>query len=66
MGVLDSSYIKALGVKSTGLKKYFWFSGHPNVGHCFVKRAWASFPFGDVFFSLFLVVFFDSFSVVTN
>ena len=25
MGVLDSPYIKALGVKSAGLKKYFWF-----------------------------------------
>ena len=30
MGVLDSSYIKALGVKSAGLKKIFLvFSGHP-------------------------------------
>ena len=30
MGVLDSSYIKALGVKSAGLKKIFlFFSGHP-------------------------------------
>ena len=31
MGVLDSSYIKALGVKSAGLKNIFGFSGHPNV-----------------------------------
>ena len=30
MGVLDSSCIKALGVKSAGLKKIFlFFSGHP-------------------------------------
>ena len=30
MGVLDFSYIKALGVKSAGLKKIFLvFSGHP-------------------------------------
>ena len=32
MGVLDSSYIKALGVKSPQLKKiFFYFYGHPNI-----------------------------------
>ena len=29
MGVFDSSYVKAPGVKSAGLKKYFWFFRTP-------------------------------------
>ena len=36
MGVLDSSYIKALGVKSAGLKKYFWFFMTP---YCSCQKA---------------------------